>query len=264
MENICRKGEGHAMGIAPLLLCSEGQTTAQQGDGDPPALLLWLLPTPVWVWTLPTSPQHQPYSCYKKLKGQNSCNIWLSPSFNGKLVPSPHKLSKTCQESKEWCDMTKLCHRAGTASYTCAGSISAKELKKSKQKAKRYERVMVTRLKNISCNWEEQAGFNACYPCWCCINVLFCSILVLFQGQVYSVSFIIKLSIYSLDAIHWFCATRKRKLSLCVQHCHSDLIFLSPQYSVSPPRPGYLPGPTHFACHFYAFMFYVLCIYVLH
>lgn len=35
------------MGIAPLLLCSEGQTTAQQGDGDPPALLLWLLPTPV-------------------------------------------------------------------------------------------------------------------------------------------------------------------------------------------------------------------------
>lgn len=134
--------------------------------------------------------------------------------------------------------------------------MSAKELEKSKQKAKRYERVMLTRFKNISCNWEERAGFNACYPCWCCINILFCSILVLFQGQVYSVSFIIKLSIYSLDAIHWFCATRKRKLSLCAQHCHRDLIFLSLQYSISPPRPGYLPGPTHFTCIFYACMLF--------
>lgn len=131
-------------------------------------------------------------------------------------------------------------------------STSAKEIKKSKHKTKRSvnQTAMVTWYKNIWCNWEEQAGFNACYPCWCHINVLFCSILVLFQGQAYSASFIIKLSIYSLDTIHWFSATRKRKLSLCVQQHCSDLTFLRPHYSAPPQRPGHLSGPTHFICTF--------------
>lgn len=35
-----------AMGIAPLLLRSEGQITAQQSDADPPALPAWHLPAP--------------------------------------------------------------------------------------------------------------------------------------------------------------------------------------------------------------------------
>lgn len=58
MENICRKSERYAMGIAPLLLCSEGRIAAQQSHGDPPALSAWYLLAPglnVETWDHPVA-----------------------------------------------------------------------------------------------------------------------------------------------------------------------------------------------------------------
>lgn len=100
MENTCRKAERHAMGIAPSLLCSEGQTTAQQWwRASSSAAVAPASPSlSVDTANLPMAPTLP--SCMK-FKGQSSCSIRLSPSFNGKLVPSPHKLSKMYQESKE-------------------------------------------------------------------------------------------------------------------------------------------------------------------
>lgn len=133
--------------MAPLLLCSEGQVTAQQSNADPPAPPVWhLLGSGLNVDTCDHSMRHQPYTCYRKLKGQNPHIIQLSRRFICELVLSPHNLCEMLLKSR-----VMRCDRASvpkpTGSYTCTRKYQCQRAKKSKQKAKRSEKepVMVTR-----------------------------------------------------------------------------------------------------------------------
>lgn len=132
-----------AMGIAPLLLRSEGQITAQQSDADPPALPAWHLPAP----GLNGDTRHHPVaSTLQRLlreikRTKTTCKS--ASTVSSRCLHNPYGMGL---DSGGWCAATGLQHRKALPAAPAPVIIHAKELKESKQKAKRseIETAMVT------------------------------------------------------------------------------------------------------------------------